>query len=338
MENGDRGPRKIRILKKVRPGFLNKRAEENEIELTESSEPFYKSDGELLVLHRCLGLVEKDRKICIDSSILTSHVSIAGIVLDDQPFSQAVVITLKVAEEKPGPYFFIAKRLESYGDLELAQWAQRLINYYTNYPKVISNYFNLFQSDDNKIRLGLMKSNSRALVICKQIEAKYPFRRLLFVAKKESMMLLSTKFSQRFLKEIGYTAESFIELVKKEGLPALFDGDSTAHIEIAKRFLDCTVFEGDIIQPGEEYITYFYDEDGYKRPFVVQFISVLETTPDGLFVSGYFLIKRSGSNLNIGKNKSVLEEIEQNALESSKNKDDVSSQQSSDEAATDAGT
>jgi len=297
-ENLDGQPSK-RPLKKVRRQFLNKTPGENDDTIIESPGHFL-NPHRTYVLKPCLSLIEENRKIRIDTTKITSYFKISGILVQEHMDSKIVTVNLNVNQKHVQiPWEYTIKRLESYGDADMADWAKRLRNHYATYPKMMSEYYSLFKSEDPKIIANLTKAKNQAILAYRMIESKYTFKKIQAFYNKDDTEILSSSFSEKFLGEMGYTVESFVNYSKLHGLPSLCDKECNLDLDIARRFLDSKTLSFGPIQNWAEYSTFFYDKDGHKHEKSIYFVNIYEPTKEGVFVTGYFIIlsKEDGRQL-----------------------------------------
>lgn len=287
-----------RTLKKVRRHFINRHPnEEADSSIINPSSQYIISD-QINVISTCFGLVEKDRKLCMGTQFLTPYFNIDPeiTVQNDLPEIKAVTLNLQLSPNNSIlPWQYTAKRLESYGDLDLAAWANRLRKYHENYPHIMAKYFELINSDDPQTSKSLRKAKNRAALACKEIESRHCYRKLVSFSSKESTELLSSSYSEGLIKALGHnTVESFVSWTKSNGIPTLFESDCTDHLEIARKFYDCITLNSGIVQEGPEYRTVLYDKEGNKREVLAQYVNILEPSSEGFFISGYFILKTKG--------------------------------------------
>ena len=288
----NQSPNKKKNLKKVRRAFLNKTADLNEVENEALIAPLPKKNKSYMIAST-LGLGVVDSKIHIDTRFLNVQYNINSISLQEQYCNKLVSLNLQIKEEiKSQSWEDATKVLEEQKDEVLHQWAQRIRNYYTVYPKLIKDYFDLMRTNNPKILMTLRKMKSRATVACREIEEKCTYQKALFFSNQHSTELLASCYSEAFLKEIDYTVDAFILHVKANGLPVIFESDSEKLLDVAKNYLECTTLIGEPVQEMPEYSIHLFTCNGEKKNFLVQYTLVVEPTPEGIFVSGYFIIKK----------------------------------------------
>ena len=78
----------------------------------------------------------------------------------------------------------------------------------------------------------------------REIESKCIYGRISNFADSKSFRILSCQYTEKFLKEIGHTPEEFVTFVKEHGLPTLFETETPARYEVAKRFIECEMLTG----------------------------------------------------------------------------------------------
>jgi len=284
----DYGPRK-RVLSKINRHSLNRALQEEEEEPIENPPTFYLNPQKIFMLSSCLCLAEDNRKIYVDTSYLNSYFKTSNIIIQDKFFNKVVDVKLQVNSANT-PLDYTIDRLESYGNLELAMWAQRMKKYFLGYKKVMTNYYDLMNSQDPNMMAAMEKSQIDARLACKEIESQYSYKKLQAFSTLEGTEMLLSSYSEGFLEEMGYTVQEFMETVRGNGLPELFNKDCTVHLDIAKRFLDGTTLSSGSIQDWSEYFTTIKDKTGKKKEVKFHFVNILEPRPEGILTTGYFVL------------------------------------------------
>ncbi len=296
-----------RVLKKVRKDFLNKR-DEDETTLVDPTTHILGSD-QVHMIKACNCLVLVNRKICMGLQFLNSQYDI-NPVITEAPFQpRKVYLNVKLnRQNETAPWDYTVKRLESYGDLDLAMWAHKVKEHYTNYPKTINKYFELLNSQDPTVLQYIEKCKIQAQIACQEIENKYPYRKLTVLSNKDSAELLCSSYNESFLQEVGHTPETFVEWTKKNGFPAYFAANCANNHHIAQKFLACVILNNNgPISEEPEREAFMFDKNGDKKRVIGQVINVLEPTSEGIMVYGYFILKKHQPNVNLLKleNESV---------------------------------
>jgi len=298
-----------RVLKKVRRDFLNKKDDEDQ---TAQVDPTTKilGDNQVHMIKACNCLVLVNRKICMGLQFLNSQYDVSPLITEGPFQPKRVYLNVKLnRQNETAPWQYTVERLESYGDLDLAIWARKVKDHYINYPKTMNKYFQLLNSQDPTVIQYLEKCKTQAQLACQEIENKYPYRKLHVMSSKDSAEIISSSYNESFLKEVGHTAESFVECTKKNGLPAYFAADCSNNHHIAQKFLTCVILNHDgPISEEPEFPAEIYDKNGEKKKVIGQVINVLEPTPEGIMVYGYFILKRY-------QNQAHLLTIENESLE-----------------------
>jgi len=289
LNNADYRPRK-RVLSKInRHSLIKAPQEEEEQETIEDPPSFYLNPKKIFMLSSCLCLAEDNRKIYVDTSYLNSYFNTSNIILQDKFYNKVVDVRLQVNAANT-PLDYTIERLESYGSLELAMWAQRMKKYFLGYKKVMTNYYDLVDSQDPNMMAAMEKSQIDARLACKEIESQYSYKKLQAFSTLEGTEMLLSSYSEGFLEEMGYTVQEFMETVRGNGLPELFNKDCTVHLDIAKRFLDGTTLSSGSIQDWSEYFTTIKDKTGKKKEVKFHFVNILEPRPEGILTTGYFVL------------------------------------------------
>jgi len=313
-----------RPLTKMRRPFLHRASSELDISESIDTDQTSSTNGlQINVLSKCLGLVEVNKKILISLQYLNSFSTINHARIENLPNQKAVTLNVAFNSDNNVPSWEeAAKRLESYEDEQLSGWAVWMRNHYLNHTKVMTNYFEYLNSKDPQACIDLRKAKKRAVLMCREIESKYSFRKLLVFAKRDSTELLSVSYSEGILKELGHTPEGFLLWTKYNGLPGMFDKDCPEHLQIARNFFDFkSLKKGEFVSKGEEYIVNLEDKNGKKHKILAQYIHILDPTEEGIFLSGYFIIKdqprENGLGLVIKESGMQIEEAEHEEIEGS---------------------
>ncbi len=126
-----------RSLKKVRRQFLNKTPEENQEMIVEPPTTFI-NPHKTYILKPCISLIEENRKIRIDTTKISSYFKISGVLVQEHLDSKVVTVNLNVNQKHVQiPWEYTIKRLESYGDADMAGWAKRLTLWVTIFLTLI---------------------------------------------------------------------------------------------------------------------------------------------------------------------------------------------------------
>lgn len=286
---------KKRILKKVRINSINKRPSLNaEIDLL----PQQVQENSIQMIDPSIGLVVKNRKICAGVRFLNSHFSINNLKVQKQVHGREVCFNVELNKNNPiVPWEYHVKRLESYGNLDLVTWAQKIKGYRSTYPKVMAQYFEMVKSEDPHIMAGLAKARNQVKEAQNLIKSRFPYKTVSLFSDGVATVPHTISYSEDLLNEMDHSLESFCDSVTQRGIPTLFGGDSQYHIEMAKSFLTCSMLQADPVKYGPEFKSYLYDKAGAKRPAVFQAISFVEPAPGGLNLTGYLIIKSIGDQV-----------------------------------------
>ena len=291
-----------RVLKKVRKDFVHKKDDQDETALVDPTTHIL-GDNQIHMIKACNCLVLVNRKICMGLQFLNSQYDV-NAVITEAPFQpRRVYLNVKLnRHNETAPWEYTVKRLESYGDLDLAMWAHKVKEHYTNYPRTINKYFELLNSQDSKVLQYIEKCKEQAQLACQEIETKYPYRKLSVLSSKDSAEILCSSYNESFLHEVGHTPESFVECTKMNGLPTYFAADCANNHHVAQKFLACVILNNNgPVSEEPEYETFIYDKNGNKKRVIGQTVNILEPTPEGIMVYIYFLLKRHQPSGNMLK-------------------------------------
>lgn len=296
---------KRRILTKVRRQFLHKRpAYNNDIgnyaNLVAIPEQF--NDNSARLLEPSLGLVETNRTISAGYQFLNSHYKVTSIRVDNQFASSAVTLNLQSNDVDILPWEYCAKRLESYGDLELAIWAKRLKTYHENYPKLMDSYFNLTKAADTQMSAAMAAGMEQAALACREIETKYAYSKQTLYGNKSSMCPVSLTLNDQMLRDIGHDVDSFVEWTNQHGIPGLFGRASAMTLDLCKQHMTgLDLQQLSLFQEGPEYTVDFYDKEGQRKPRKVKLYCSIDPMPEGFFVNVYVVQKQTLLNDTINE-------------------------------------
>jgi len=203
-----------------------------------------------------------------------------------------VILNVKLANVSFPAWENLVKRLESFGDLDLATWGHRIKRYYAIRPNLMKKYFEVMSSQDPKVLGNVQKIKMKAVLASREIESKYQFRKVLTFTTYETTEILSISYSEGLLKGMGYTLDGFSSYSQNNGIPSLFEDDSQIQLDMARYFIDCsTIKTGNAVDERPEFKTFMIDKNGKKKEVVAQYIYVLDPTPEGFFLMGYLVIK-----------------------------------------------
>jgi len=288
---------KKRTLHKVRKLFINKKAEDDDPENVDPASRLLNQNVTYMVKSD-LCIVEVNRRIVVDMHLLNSNFDVSNAIIEDRYPQKSVILKLKVNENNsPVPWEYSVKRLESYGDLNMAVWARKLKDYHKHYMNLMAKYFAVFNSEDPLIQQEIEEVKIKACGAHQEIEAKYPYLKWVIFAGAESVDMVCSAYSEDFLKEFGHSVESFQTWVASNGIPSTLDGNSEVHHKIIQSFLDRLSVEKGAVYFGNEYPTFMVDAHGHKKDIIAQYVNVTDPTPDGLLLSGYIILKQTPSSL-----------------------------------------
>lgn len=226
-----------RTMTKVRLNFLNRRADECDSNDSISSSSDH-NNNTVYSLNPSVGLVEINGKVLVDPQYFNLHYTMTTTIIQDHNKMKAVMVHLSRKEDaEQSSLETAAKRLESYGDLELATWAHRIRKHQLNYPQTMAKYFGLVYSGNPDVVLSLKKAKSTAIQTCRDIEGKYPYCKVIHFFGKEANKLMSCSYNEWFLEEVGHTVDSFVTWSKENGLLHFIDNKCTLYLDFAKQLL-----------------------------------------------------------------------------------------------------
>lgn len=290
-----------RTLTKVRTQFLN-RKDEPEEPAEVNSDTRYLCTNNVSPLNPALGLVEINRKINMGPQNLSLYFKVSDFLIENRSSSRLTRLSFTMDKNSaPLPWDYTLKRLESYGDLELATLAHRLDKFHKVAFQIVSKY-------DESLRNATVEKNiweetkAKARKACEEIENSPIFYEIRFHVTKDSYHMVSNTYSEGLLKEMGYKPETFVEWTKKNGMPTMFGTDSTVFLAAIKSFLDFAVFSGNVIYMSPKYETFIYNSQDVSKKMMVQAIGVLEPIPDG-FLTHYYFVGKNIASENPKQNK-----------------------------------
>lgn len=291
-EENDEDKSKVKVLKKVRRQFLRKAVEEEPPPLLVDPQAHHISGTDVYAINYSVGLVEHKRKICIGPQYLNIHFNVKKSTLASTKQSKTAALDLCINENNPPvSWEYTVKRLESYGDLQFATWAHRIRNHYAKYSKVMSNYYDLLESNSPGFHETYKLTQHEAENACREIESNYSYNKIVQFLKKDANELISSSYSEGFLEKIGHTPDSFLSWSKINGLPKILNTDSPMYEDIIKEFLNCIPMITNAIQEGPESESEIYHREGHKLKITAKCVTILDPTPEGIFYYFYLIIK-----------------------------------------------
>lgn len=285
-----------RLLKKVRRHFLARRPDDQDHPDSTPALDFPTDDKTT-----CYNPLGEENKTYLEA-MCSPDLNIEKIIVEGEEQSLAVTLHLRSnGENTLRPRKSLSYQCEIYGDLNFGTWAMYIQEYHTLHPDVIEKYFALLRSADPDVYSNLRKAKRKAIEAQRNIAKKYPFRKVTTYSNNEISKLLSCSYSEKLFAELGYELTPFVEWIKENGFPTLFESDCTVHINMTLAFLDALAAKGDAFLEGPEYTTYCLDKNGNKIPYLAQFLTVVEPFPDGVFGHFYVILKQRLENLNDAK-------------------------------------
>lgn len=126
----------------------------------------------------------------------------------------------------------ILEKLSHLNTMEIADWAKVLKVFYQKYDKVMkvnqyweANIYLIFQRQTRKKTKSdtrkkfYVQVTSKTEQTKKDLYASYPCYETKFRIKNHHSQLNEILFSENFLKEVGYSTDSFVSTILKEGIP-----------------------------------------------------------------------------------------------------------------------
>lgn len=303
-----------RSVSKVRRPFLNKRTDENEPETAIDSATKYITNNDVWLIATSIVNSKKDKKISTSIKFLNSHFNVKSITTGNHPRSKVVTLNLKVNQKNVSmPWEYMTKKLEAYDDIELLSMIKEFAKLHVGFTKAISTNFGLLPSDNPQSEVEMRKIKARAVKACREIENNMKsYHKSVFYISKGKANLLSLSYSEGLLKKLGYTVDNFQSWSKSNGIPAIFDGQDMGYKEaVSKRFFgffECAKLDGETLDLGPEFVMPVYRNEGRQREVGVKYISILDPLPDGIFLTGYTMVKSKKRDLEKENQEGVFED------------------------------
>ena len=283
---------KKRVLKKVREQYIRKKPDWNDPRDIDPSTRLL-CTGEVHPIIPCIGLVEIDRKICVEIEFVHFQYNVSSVTIENNMGSSKLILGFSPNKDSSStPWEYAVKRLESYGDLELATWAHKIRACFANHSLSMNKYFEQVYSGEKSVNFSLEKARTKAALMCESIESQYPYFKGVFLSKKNSTDLVTVTMSDGFLKEMGHSPESFLLQQKKKGITPIVPKESATTKNFGMAFLN--YFMGNY-QPTNEENDALYDKDGTRRKCIMQNVLILDPTPEGILIYNYFILKKEKS-------------------------------------------
>ena len=298
---------KKRPLRKVRKDYIYKKPPKDTLFSPDFVTPCL-NEGKVNTIAQSIGLVEVNRQIFLETKFLNEYYKINHIEIhsiENKLNSLTVTLSLSINENSNiTPWQYTVKRLESYGDLNLATWAYKAKKYYSNHSEAITRYFELLRLDEQRGFSALEKARTKAFLTCQEIENGFAFHKAVLFANKENTELLSISFDEGFLKGMNHTPESFASWSKVNGLPTLFKNDCSINMKFGNSILDGVVINAKSIQEGPEFECSLIGEGENLQKLTMQNIIILCPDKEGVYMYCYYIIKDNKDE----KGKSIIEE------------------------------
>lgn len=125
----------------------------------------------------------------------------------------------------------ILEKLSHLDTMEIADWAKVLKVFYQKYDKVMKRQTRKKTKSDTRKKF-YVQVTSKTEQTKKDLYASYPCYEIKFRIKNHHSQLNEILFNENFLKEIGYSTDSFVSTILKEGIPQLMSYDSSNSFSI----------------------------------------------------------------------------------------------------------
>jgi len=275
---------KKRTLKKVRRDFINKKRDDDETKEVDPSTRLLNSNKIHLIAGN-IGLVEINRQIYLEPGYVNMLYAVQDVKIDQRPGNSIIRLSFQVNNKNNlMPWEYTVKRLESYGDLNLATWAYKIKSYYAKHMAAMANYYDAINMKSSN-QLDEVRETSRQLY--QEIESQRSFFMARYLAKIESIELVSASYDEGFLKELGFDIHNFSSWVLGNGLPKMLEQDCSIGMKFAKLFLNSTMTDYKTIQKEPQHLNALVDRNGGKKLRGLQTILVTEYAEEGIYLSAY---------------------------------------------------
>jgi hypothetical protein len=284
MEFENRQVTKKRTLTKVRRDFLHKKENEDESKEVDPSTRILNNNNIHLIAGN-IGLVEINRQIYLEPGFVNMLYAVRDFEIEKRPNSSIINLSFQIANENSlAPWEYTVKRLESYGDLNLATWAYKIKTYYTKHVAAMANYYELMNL---KTSSQINEARENARMLCKDIEKERSFFMARYLAKIDTIELVSASFDEGFLKELGFDINNFSYWALSNGLPKMLEKDSSLTMKFAQLFLNSKITDYKPLQKEPQHMNSLLDKNGGRKQKGLQTIMVTETAEEGIYLNIY---------------------------------------------------
>jgi len=280
---------KKRALTKVRRDFLFKKAEENEEKDIDPSTRCL-SNNQVNIIAGDIGMVERNREICVEFYYANQQYQVDRFELEQRSHSLVINLELKLHKFNMCPVEYTIKRLESYGNLELATWAHRIKKSQASHTKSMRSYYDTIKLNGPTALAALNEAKERAGFLCKELEGRYSFFKVRYFADQDSKNISSISYDDGFLKRIGRNIQSFGSEVVKNGLPVITDETAIPNIKYGQAMLDCNLVDYESVFEGPEQTSKLVDKNGFKKSVQMRTVFILEPSLEGVYMNTYYVL------------------------------------------------
>jgi hypothetical protein len=281
---------KKRALTKVRRDFLFKKADENEEEKEIDPSTRCLSNNQVNIIAGDLGMVERNREICLEFYYANQQYQVDRFELEQRSHSLVINLELKSHKFNVCPVEYTIKRLESYGNLELATWAHRIKKSQTSHSQSMTRYYDALKLSGSNGLATLIEAKERADLLCKDLESRYSFFKVRYFADQDSKHLSSISFDGGFLKRIGHNIHDFGSSAVRNGLPIITDETSIGNMKYGQAMLDCNLVDYESVFEGPEQTSKLVDKNGFKKNVQMRTVFILEPSPEGVYMNTYYIL------------------------------------------------
>lgn len=210
--------------------------------------PKYLGWPDIYRLYADVILMEQNNNLCFESSLFNHFKLYKQVQIVNYSSQRCLKFKLDNNSVPTIDWRAVVDKLQRSESYQLKQWVPAITNYCERYEAVIKQ----FTEDMTDERIdALIQANKKMEKIRQTVMKTYPCIEFKSSLKNGQIQITEMSFSEKYIAELGYDAESFTAAVFSEGIPEIAPLNSPGASNFARLRL-------------EKYLT--LDQDGFQTP------------------------------------------------------------------------
>jgi len=251
--------------------------------------PRLDDESEVHLLESDLFFGVKGEEVFFDISMLNQFKYITSVEVRKDLSEKVVTVLLESKQLYPkSSWSNFSNELDKKEGSSLKEWAASLRVFGSRYEAFLKEFEALRKENNMQKKLFLYKMRQQSAAKRLYILSTYPAFEMRYRMKKDEIKLTELCINETFLKEVGYSLETFTSTVLVEGLPQFFPRKPLAELNTIRSFMD-NYMVNDNETPeidGELYM-----KTGYRKKVTLQTLTLVELSDSDLILSFVIFLK-----------------------------------------------